>query len=541
MRIAFTAKLIASLDFERRPLGVDADGTLIYAERGAVAADYREWVLRDAALPGFGIRLTKGAKSYFVQRKRGGSTSDRYRLTDQHSLTAARAQAQKWLGIMANGGDPRPALADMDADRKDARARKAYTMERVLEAYATGGVGLRPATVYDRSIALRWLRSEPLATVPLDALTRANVEATFGPMFRAAEVARAEREAHPERKRGRGAGPRGDVASAWKLLRHCSAAWAAEERPKGPANPFAAFRKRHMKTLPKVERRRTSLQTHGVQASTKWLKALLKARKDKDHTTAVAADYFLCLLLWGGRRAEVQKVRWSDVDFDVGTVRYREAHTKTRRALVVPMTPWAAEVLRERKAKNKAAALSVDFDDWVFASAVDGKHLVEVRDIQEMLRKASGIWVGPHDLRRTVASDLFGDTRNLDTVGLALGHAGSEGNVSAGYVVDMERLRALRPLYEAREQRLRQAAGLETIIDPFAHFTSEQRAVYRAAMEMLKASGIVSQLAPVGPQIAEGLPPASVRTVRDKSSAAPALPTTNRTVRQGRGRPHRPR
>ncbi len=490
MRVAFTAKLVASLSFERRPVGVAADGTLVYPHEGSSSASYREWTLRDATLPGFGIRLTKGAKSFFVQRKRGGSTSDRYRLTDQHSLTAARAQAQKWLGLMANGGDPRPALADMDAGRKDARTRKAYTLERVLEAYATAGVGLRPATVYDRQIALRWLREEPIAKLPLDALTRANVEETFAPMMKAAEAARADRLAHPDKKRTRGAGPHGDVASAWKLLRHCAAAWSAEENPKGPMNPFAAFRKRHMKTLPKVERRRTSLQTHGADASTKWLKALLTARKSREHTTAVAADFFLCLLLWGGRRTEVQLLRWSDVDFEVGTVRYRGAHTKTGRALVVPLAPWAADVLRERKAKSKAAGLGVGADDWVFASRVDGKHLVEVRDFQAELRETAGIWVGPHDLRRTVASDLFGDTRNLDTVGLALGHAGSEGNVSAGYVVDMERLRALRPLYEARERRLRQLAGLELDVDPLAHLTAAQRAVFDAAMGMLKSNGI---------------------------------------------------
>lgn len=306
----------------------------------------------------------------------------------------------------------------------------------------------------------------------------------------AAEAARAERVAHPGKKRKRGAGPHGDVASAWKLLRHCSAAWSAEENPKGPANPFAAFRKRHMKTLPKVERRRTSLQTHGPKAAAKWLKALLKLRKDKDHTTAVGADYFLCLLLWGGRRTEVQMLRWSDVDFDVGTVRYREAHTKTRRALIVPLAPWATEVLRERRAKNKRAELDTGPDDWVFASAFVGKHLVEIRDLQQRLFEASSVKLGPHDLRRTVASDLFGDTQNLDTVGLALGHVSSEGNVSAGYVVDLERLRALRPLYEAREQRLRQMAGIEKNPDPLAHLTAEQRAVYRAAMEMLKASGI---------------------------------------------------
>lgn len=121
---------------------------------------------------------------------------------------------------------------------------------------------------------------------------------------------------------------------------------------------------------------------------------------------------------------------------------------------------------------------------------VPGKHIVEVRDLQKRLKEMSGVLLGPHDLRRTVASDLFGDTRNLDTVGMALGHAGSEGNVSAGYVVYLERLRALRPLYKARERRLRQLAGLDNEADPLAQLTNEQRAVYRAAMEMLKANGI---------------------------------------------------
>lgn len=489
MRVAFTAALLDSLRFDRMPAGVDERGSLIYPNP-PVPTHVREWVLRDSVEPGFGVRLTKGSMSFFVQRKRGGSTSDRYRLTEQHSLRAARAQAQKWLGAMADGEDPRPALSEKDSARKDARARKAYTMERVLEAYAVGGVGLRPATIYDRAIAVRWLRAEALAKVPLDELTRAHVEATFGPMMTAAEAARADRLAHPGKKRTRGAGPNGDVASAWKLLRHCAAAWSAEENAKGPMNPFAAFRKRNTKTLPKVQRRTTSLQTLGVAPGARWLKALVKLRKDKDHTTAVTADYFLCLLLWGGRRTEVQMIRWSDVDLDIGTVRYREAHTKTRRALVVPLTPWAIEVLRERLTKNKRVKLGTGSDDWVFASMIAGKHIVEVRDLQDKLREMSGVSLGPHDLRRTVASDLFGDTQNLDTVGLALGHASSEGNVSAGYVVDLERLRALRPLYEARERRLRQIAGLEISLDPMAHLTSEQRAVYKAATDMLRASGI---------------------------------------------------
>lgn len=60
-----------------------------------------------------------------------------------------------------------------------------------------------------------------------------------------------------------------------------------------------------------------------------------------------------------------------------------------------------------------------------------------------------------------------GYTRDLRTVGLVLGHAASEGDVSAGYVPDRARLRALRPLYENRERDLKQLAGLEEANDPW--------------------------------------------------------------------------
>ena len=73
---------------------------------------------------------------------------------------------------------------------------------------------------------------------------------------------------------------------------------------------------------------------------------------------------------------------------------------------------------------------------------------------------------------------MFGDTRNVRTVGLALGHAASDSDVSAGYLPDAEWLRSFRPLYEARERCLRALVGFEANGDSL---TPGQRAVADAA------------------------------------------------------------
>lgn len=493
MRILFTADLIRSLRFDRRPSGVDAEGRLIY-DAEPLPATVRDWSLRDTQLPGFGVRLTQGSKTYFVQRKRGGTTSDRYVLTDQHSLKAARAQAQAWLARMARGEDPRQDRVDANTARIKDKERAALTFALVFEAYAKGGVGLREGTVVDRALASRWLSQESLAGIPLHKVSKADVHATFAPMMVAAEKATAARKAAGSTvPRKRGGGPHADVASAWKLLRHCSAAWNASDADKGPANPFTAWRREHRKTLPKVARRETALPTDR-DAGVAWLKALLALRDAPDHATAVVADYLVCVLLWGGRRSEIQTLRWQDISEHEGAVLFREELTKTRRNLWLPLAPWAKSILEERRKRNEAARLPTGSKDWVFPSVIKGRHIVEIRDAQERLREASGLWIGPHDLRRTMASDVFGDTRDLRTVGMVLGHAASEGDVSAGYVPDRARLRALRPLYENRERELRRIAGLEATADPLAHLTAKQRIVMEAAESMLRAAGIAPEV-----------------------------------------------
>lgn len=493
MRVLFTAELVRSLTFERRPATVDSDGQLVYDNEPLPPA-VKDWSLRDSQVRGFGVRLTKGSKTYFVQRKRGGSTSDRYILTDQHSLRAARAQAQEWLVRMARGEDPRRDRDDKNAERALEKARAARTFGTVFSAYMTGGVGLRPLTVADRAMAGRWLEKESLWNAPFHRLGKSDVHAVFAAMMTSADRARAAWKAAPQSPRKRGGGPHTDVASAWKAFRHCAAAWSAAEGEKVSENPFLAWRREHRKTLPRVERRETSLPTR-TEAGQAWVNALLGLRASPEHATAVVADYLLCILLWGTRRQETQTLLWGDVREEDAAVRFRAENTKTRRVLWLPLTPWAHSVLKERRARSKAHGFPTQDTDWVFPSVVAGRHVVEIREVQKALKEASGLWIGPHDLRRTLAGDVFGDTLDVRTVGLVLGHAKSDSDVSAGYVPDRERLRALRPIYEARERELRHLTGVEVVDDPLAGLSAEQRAILTAAEAMLRNAGIPASAA----------------------------------------------
>lgn len=106
-----------------------------------------------------------------------------------------------------------------------------------------------------------------------------------------------------------------------------------------------------------------------------------------------------------------------------------------------------------------------------------GKHVVDIRNVLGMLEAASGLKICAHDLRRTFASELSGDTgSNLFMVKTAMNHASMSQDVTVGYIGTKAKVDALRPIYEMRERRLMQLAGL-------ASRDAELPEVIRTAME----------------------------------------------------------
>ncbi|WP_083931066.1 tyrosine-type recombinase/integrase [Solimonas variicoloris] len=407
--------------------------TRAFLEKLDTASDRQaDAIYRDAKQKNFGVRVSPGAISFFVQRKMGGSTSVKRTLGSYPAMTVeeARKKAAVWLGWMAEGIDPLLRIKQQQAATLAAQEKSRRTFGKVFLDYASIKASSSAAlTIRDREKTAQKLQALKLWHMPFDEIKIETVERDLAPQF----------EKH--------------LATGWRIYRYSRAAYAFEaEKLQISGNPFSLWRKWKRPQL--VQRREEILPT-GEAAGQAWLKALMKLRDDPRFSVSVTADYLLCLLLWGGRKTETQKLTTSDIDFKNAVAVFRGRNTKNKRDHFFPLTPWAVEIVKARIEKNGDRE-----GDWVFASRVAGKSLVDVRNVLGMLAKESGLTIRPHDLRRTFASELVGDTgSNLFLVKSAMNHAGINQDVTVGYFAIKAKVDALRPAYEVREARLKRLSG----------------------------------------------------------------------------------
>lgn len=469
VRIRLNKDILQGLSFVDRIVAVDKAGKPITQ---ATPPHLSDWIVRDVVVRGMGVRVSPGAASYFVQRKMGGSTSIKRTLGKVSDITLdlARRRAQEWLGMMASGKDPlvektasqRASTAQRKRDRQSMRVVYADYMKAksgVSDQEGEEGVRLgKKSTATDRAKVAKWMDASPLWSVSLHALTADDLEKTFDPLFNAALSEKAKKPAWGPKKRS--------LSSAWKIWRYTKAAYNNALAKEGVASrrgvsPFAALES--TRNWPKPKTRTTYLDTTKAKGQA-WLAELVAMRGHERPEVGVAADYLICLLLWGGRKEEIERLQWPDVDFKDEIITLREENTKSGRAHYLPLTPWARTILEERQAKNKAWERD---GDWVFPSRHYGKHIANFRGVLLELKKETGLWITAHDLRRTFATETAIQTQNILLVSAALNHA-SGASTTRGYIRNVANM--LRPVFEVRELELRRVAGLEieTPEDPFA-------------------------------------------------------------------------
>jgi integrase len=115
---------------------------------------------------------------------------------------------------------------------------------------------------------------------------------------------------------------------------------------------------------------------------------------------SVAARYRLALLL-GQRPGEHRRMRWQDLDLETAWWTLPGEFTKNQRTHRVPLTQPAVAILREIKSGSPHPI-------WVFPSAtVDGPVRSNTKQ-SERIRTAAGVHFTPHDLRRTVGTNITG-------------------------------------------------------------------------------------------------------------------------------------
>lgn len=359
-------------------------------------------IIFDTALPGFGIRVTPGAKTFIVQARVNGRTR-RTTIGSSTAFTAdeARREAKKMLGQMAGGSDPNSVKAE-------ARARS-ITLQQALDLYLSGRK-LKDRTARHNAYLIQhyfsmFLRRELKLLTPalmvarFDKITTESGEATANLAFR---VFRA-------------------------VYNFARAATATNDGtatlPENPAERISSLRKWH-----RPRRKQTYLTDDLIGPFFTSLEAIrFEPRKGQGKTFS---DYAEFLLRSGLRRTEGATIQWRDVNLKNRTVTVRA--TKNHGDHTLPLSDQMLAILTRR---NEGRA-----GGFVFYEPGPQGAIPDPRKNLLKLQEAVGFALGFHDLRRTFA--VVADRLDLSAFALQrlLNHQTQ--NVTAGYVVSgVDRLR----------------------------------------------------------------------------------------------------
>jgi integrase len=137
----------------------------------------------------------------------------------------------------------------------------------------------------------------------------------------------------------------------------------------------------------------------------------------RQEPNAALRDYVTLALWTGARRGDLLSMRWQDLGLDDN--RWEIPHPKNRNPYVVPLTPEAVKILRDRAARSKGS-------EWVFPSK-HGRtgHITDFKRGWKTLLKRAGLVdkdLRQHDLRRTLGSYQAAGGTSLGIIGKSLGH-----------------------------------------------------------------------------------------------------------------------
>ncbi len=363
-------------------------GKLPFAKKG------KQIIYWDANLPGFGLRVTHGSKSFVAQRMVKGTRKVR-RVSlgrfPQVSPETARIDAQTYLSDMSRGEDPKIAAEKAKTE--------STTLKDVFEDYMAN-TELKPKTAYMyrnqmNAVFQGWLEK------PITDIKREKVE-------------------NLHQSTGKSRLGKAYTNGAFRVLRAVLNYAIDNAEMKGvPLLPFNPVRKLGWF---KIKRR----DDYVAAAELPVFFANLDKLAD-----GTMRDYFLLVLFTGLRRDEAANLTWGDLNFTSKTVRIPD--TKNNEPFTFPMSDYVHDLLKHRKVGGGDST-------WVFpGTRRDGRTTGPKRAIKAVCAGTS--LKCTHGLRRTfatIANSLFPSSY---TVKRLLNHK-TGADVTAGYLMeDPEQLR----------------------------------------------------------------------------------------------------
>lgn len=336
----------------------------------ALPAAGQRYTYYDTKIAGLGLRVTAtGTKTFIVRRRQPGGEAERITLGTFPILTVeqARKMAQETNSAIVRGENPN--------DKKRA-LREELTLEGLYDLYLDNHIKARGKRTKNPESYWK-LYLSPWAKRKLFAIKRADVRAL-----------------HLRLGREKGAATGNKTLAMLRAMFNKAIEW---ELFNGP-NPCVGIEK------------------HPEQSRDRFLEAdelprffqALAAEPNE-----LCRDYFLLALLTGARRANLQAMRWEEINIERGV--WTIPMTKNGEPHKVPLAPEALAILAARRMLTEGP--------WVFPSTSRSGHLEEPRYVLQRILQRAGIDnLRIHDLRRTLGSWQAATGASLAIIGKTLAH-----------------------------------------------------------------------------------------------------------------------
>jgi integrase len=378
----------------------------------------------DLSLPGFGLRKFPNGRgsyvcSYRIQMRKRLVDLGR---SDTMTLEQARRQARQYFVTAADGKDPRSNVDQM---------RATATVKELAEFYINCHAKPKKKTWRIDEQCLCQLLIPRLGSHLASSITRADIasiHADFG-------------KEHPYAANR-------FVSIVRKMFNVGRQLGLVPEHFRNPATeivPFPEKKRRRYVTLAEMP--------------------LLAAAIDEDPNEFAGHALWL-LLLTGLRRSEILAAKWSDVDWDNGTLYI--GNTKNGDPVLTPLS-------RAAIARLNMIPRSAD-NPYIICGDIPGQPLVYLDGMWRRIRKRTGFHdLRIHDLRRTVGSWLVRDGASLHLVGAVLNHKDQKTTAGYAYFQTEDRQKALDRHGQAVVQLTRDGARRSTGDGPAANALREPK------------------------------------------------------------------